>query len=65
VAQPKLFRQKSHLLMLRAQGKFWQRHHETISRDDFSEAPNEVYHHAKQFVAHAIVSLCQQHLSEI
>jgi hypothetical protein len=31
--------------MLRAQSKFWQRHHEGISQDDFSEAPNEVYHH--------------------
>jgi hypothetical protein len=25
--------------------KFWQRHRYCISRDDFSEAPNEVYHH--------------------
>jgi hypothetical protein len=31
--------------MLRAHSKFWQLHHDCISRDDFSEAPNEEFHH--------------------
>jgi hypothetical protein len=39
--------------MLRAHSTFWQPHHEDISRDDFSEAPNEVYHHQKFQVNHS------------
>jgi hypothetical protein len=43
-AHIKLFWSKMYLRMLRAYGKFWQLHYEAISRDDFSEAPNEVHH---------------------